>query len=77
MTPEANQAQLRQILADRGWTHQQMADELSAITGDSVSVHAVRSWLANPRAKRARPCPGWPLAVLAGGDQTTRGQSND
>lgn len=67
MTPQDNQTALRQILAERGWTHQQLADELSALTGDSVSVWAIRSWLASPRSKNARPCPGWPLAVLGAG----------
>lgn len=59
-----NRHHVEQIRHANGWTHQQLADELTHLTGDRVSVHAVRAWLADPARLYSRPCPGWVLVVL-------------
>lgn len=58
------------IKRDLGLSDRAIANRLSEVTGDSVSVHAVRSWLANPKRQYARPCPGWVIVLL---DQHQRG----
>jgi len=45
-------------------THKQIAETLSTVTDDYVSIRTVESWLCNPEARHHRPCPGWALFVL-------------
>jgi len=59
-----NRTRLQAIKQQHGWSARQLRDRLAALTGDDISIHTVRSWLADPERDWSRPCPGWPVALL-------------
>lgn len=59
-----NRERLNEIRNSLGWSQKRLAEELSRITGDQITLSTVQRWLAPPDKRYASPCPGWPIAVL-------------
>ncbi len=59
-----NSEKLRIFMRVKKFTAEQVAEILSRLTGDSVSVHTVYKWVSPPDVKGARKCPGWVIRVL-------------
>lgn len=59
-----NRARLKAHQKRLGWSQVTLAERLSLMTGDTISVTTVRGWLADPKKRYARGCPGWPSALL-------------
>lgn len=47
-----------------GWSQVTLADRLSQMVGETISVNTVRGWLANPDKTYSRSCPAWPAAII-------------
>jgi len=54
-TSEAVKEALRQALRDCGLSRDTVADELSRLTGETVSVHTVNNWAAPGKGDRCIP----------------------
>jgi hypothetical protein len=55
---------LRFYLAFLGLTAAEAAERLTQLTGDPISHAALRAWIADIKAKRARRVPGYVLRVF-------------
>jgi hypothetical protein len=61
---ERNQKEFREILAKHGITQAQTAALITEETSRSIKVRTLRTWLANPEAVSAKPCPLWAIVAL-------------
>ena len=61
---ERNQREFREILAKHGITQDQAATLIIRETSRSIKVRTLRTWLANPDAVSAKPCPIWAIVAL-------------
>ena len=61
---ERNQREFREILAKNGITQDQAAALITKETSRNIKVRTLRTWLANPEAVSAKPCPLWAIVAL-------------
>jgi hypothetical protein len=61
---ERNQREFREILAKYGITQDQAAALIIKETSRNIKVRTLRTWLANPEAVSAKPCPLWAIVAL-------------
>jgi hypothetical protein len=59
-----NQKEFREILAKYGITQAQAAALITKETSRSIKLRTLRTWLANPEAVSAKPCPIWAIVAL-------------
>jgi hypothetical protein len=61
---EKNQKEFREILAKHGITQDQAVALIIKETSRNIKVRTLRTWLANPEAVSAKPCPIWAIVAL-------------
>lgn len=59
-----NQQEFRELMEKLGITQAEAAELINKVTLRKLTTRAVKTWLASPTAKLARPCPPWALKVL-------------
>jgi len=62
---QKNQVEFKEILKNNKLTQKKAAELLVEITERSCSERSIRAWLASPDIRSARPCPNWPVNILA------------
>lgn len=64
MTKMDNRTRLLAHQKRLGWSQVTLADRLSRMVDETISVNTVRGWLAAPDKTYSRTCPAWPSAII-------------